>query len=71
MWPSTPTTIRLTWAASTDNVGVVGYNIRRNGRHVASLRDGTTTFVDDQTDIRAQPTRTRSRHSMPQEMSRH
>ena len=43
-------TIRLTWAASTDNVGVVGYNIRRDGRHVASLRDGTTTFLDSQLD---------------------
>jgi hypothetical protein len=38
--------IRLTWAASTDNVGVVGYNILRDGRRVASLRDGTTTFLD-------------------------
>jgi len=41
-------TIRLTWTASTDNVGVVGYNIRRDGQHVASLRDGTTTFLDGQ-----------------------
>ena len=58
MPPTTPTdltsvaldsqTIRLTWAASTDNVGVVGYNIRRDGRHVASQRDGTTTFLDEQ-----------------------
>lgn len=56
--PTTPTdltsvaldyqTIRLTWAASTDNIGVVGYNIRRDGRHVASQRDGTTTFLDGQ-----------------------
>jgi hypothetical protein len=56
--PTTPTdltsvaldsqTIRLTWTASTDNVGVVGYNIRRDGRHVASQRDGTTTFLDGQ-----------------------
>jgi len=41
-------TIRLTWIASTDNVGVVGYNILRDGRRVASLRDGTTTFLDSQ-----------------------
>ncbi|BEP15211.1 hypothetical protein acdb102_35220 [Acidothermaceae bacterium B102] len=27
----TPTTITLTWTASTDNVGVAGYNIYRNG----------------------------------------
>jgi hypothetical protein len=41
-------TIRLTWAASTDNVGVVGYNILRDGRQIASQRDGTTTFLDAQ-----------------------
>jgi hypothetical protein len=56
--PTTPTsltsmavdshTIQLTWAASTDNVGVVGYGILRDGRHVASQRDGTATFVDEQ-----------------------
>lgn len=56
--PTTPTdvssaaldsqSIRLTWAASTDNVGVVGYNILRDGRQVASQRDGTTTFLDAQ-----------------------
>ncbi|MGA2200528.1 MAG: DUF4434 domain-containing protein [Terriglobales bacterium] len=56
--PTTPTdltsdapnyqTIHLTWDASTDNVGVVGYNIRRDGRHVASQRNGTTTFRDEQ-----------------------
>jgi hypothetical protein len=43
-------TIQLTWAASTDNVGVVGYNILREGRRVARLRDGTTTFLDSQLD---------------------
>jgi len=41
-------TIRLMWVASTDNVGVVGYNILRDGRQVASQRDGTTTFLDAQ-----------------------
>jgi len=41
-------TVRLTWAASTDNVGVVGYNILRDGKQVASQRDGTTTFLDGQ-----------------------
>jgi Domain of unknown function (DUF4434)/Domain of unknown function (DUF5109)/F5/8 type C domain len=40
--------IRLTWTASTDNVGVVGYNILRAGRQVASQRDGTSTFLDSQ-----------------------
>jgi len=41
-------TIRLAWVASTDNIGVVGYNILRDGRQVASQRDGTTTFLDSQ-----------------------
>ena len=56
--PTTPTdlrsvaldshTVRLAWAASTDNVGVVGYNVLRDGRYAASQRDGTTTFADEQ-----------------------
>lgn len=41
-------TIRLAWDASTDNVGVAGYNILRDGRRVASQRDGTTAFLDVQ-----------------------
>lgn len=41
-------TIRLTWVASTDNVGVVGYDIFRAGRHVGSQRNGTTAFLDAQ-----------------------
>ena len=41
-------TIRLTWTASTDNFGVVGCNILRDGRRVASLCDGTTNFLDSQ-----------------------
>ncbi len=41
-------TIRLTWTAATDNVGIAGYDIRRDGRHVASQRDGTSTFLDEQ-----------------------
>jgi len=41
-------TVRLAWDASTDNVGVAGYNILRDGRQVTSLRDGTTAFLDAQ-----------------------
>ena len=41
-------TIRLTWTASTDNFGLVCCNILRDGRRVASLRDGTTNFLDSQ-----------------------
>src|SRR5581483_8861491 len=36
--------INLTWTASTDNVGVVGYRINRNGTQVAT--SGTATFSD-------------------------
>lgn len=31
-----PTTVQLTWTASTDNVGVAGYDIRRNGATIGS-----------------------------------
>ncbi len=37
--------VDLTWEASADNVGVVGYNIYRNGTKVGMV--GTTTFADD------------------------
>lgn len=41
-------TVRLNWVASTDNVGVVGYSVLRDGRFAASQRDGTATFSDEQ-----------------------
>jgi len=41
-------TVRLAWDASTDNVGVAGYNILRDGRQVTSQRDGKTVFLDAQ-----------------------
>lgn len=56
--PTTPTdltsvaldshTVRLNWVASTDNVGIAGYSVLRDGRHAASQRDGTATFADEQ-----------------------
>src|SRR6185369_13059583 len=52
--PSTPTglvataagatTINLSWTASTDNVGVTGYIVKRNGTQVGTPT--TTTFAD-------------------------
>src|SRR5213078_733107 len=52
--PSTPTGLtgavagssgaNLSWSASTDNVGVTGYTVRRNGVQVATL--ATTSFAD-------------------------
>ena len=40
------TRIRLAWRASTDNIGVVGYKIRRDGKHVTTSYDATTTYLD-------------------------
>jgi len=40
------TRIRLAWRPSTDNIGVAGYKIRRDGKHVTTSYDATTTYVD-------------------------
>src|SRR5207245_4424478 len=52
--PSTPTGLtgaaagstgaNLSWSASTDNVGVTGYMVRRNGVQIAT--PATTSFAD-------------------------
>jgi len=39
-------TIRLTWTASTDNVGVVGYTVLRDGKHVTTLYSADTSYDD-------------------------
>jgi hypothetical protein len=39
-------TISLSWKASTDNVGVAGYKIWRDEKHVATLYDRGTGFTD-------------------------
>lgn len=36
--------VALSWAASTDNVGVIGYQLYRNGKLVATV---TGTFYTD------------------------
>ncbi|CAL9636123.1 discoidin domain-containing protein [Streptomyces sp. enrichment culture] len=38
--------IRLTWTASTDNVGVTAYDIYANGDLLTSVSGATTTFTD-------------------------
>ena len=43
-----PTTTQLNWTASTDNVGVAGYRIHRDGRHITTLYDAATAYVDAQ-----------------------
>ncbi|WP_460650156.1 discoidin domain-containing protein [Kribbella endophytica] len=40
--------IRLTWTASTDNVGVTGYDLYANGQLRTSLGGGVTTYTDTQ-----------------------
>lgn len=43
---STSTTINLSWTASTDDVGVVGYSVFRDGGAVAIATVSTTSFSD-------------------------
>ncbi|WP_331461330.1 galactose-binding domain-containing protein [Micromonospora tarapacensis] len=40
--------IRLTWSASTDNVGVTGYEVYANGSLRASVSGSTLTYLDTQ-----------------------
>ncbi|MEO3856951.1 discoidin domain-containing protein [Acrocarpospora sp. B8E8] len=40
--------IRLTWTASTDNVGVTGYDVYRNGAVAASVAGNVLTYTDNQ-----------------------
>ncbi|HHW49482.1 MAG TPA: DUF4469 domain-containing protein [Clostridiaceae bacterium] len=40
--PVSTSQINLKWNASTDNVGVAGYKVYRNGQHIATVTDGTT-----------------------------
>lgn len=39
------TSIGLSWAASTDNVGVTGYDVIRNGSTIATVAGTSTTFT--------------------------
>jgi hypothetical protein len=43
---STPTSINLSWTASTDNIGVVSYKIKRGGTLIATVTAPTTTYND-------------------------
>jgi chitodextrinase len=38
----TSTTVTISWTASTDNIGVVGYRVYRNGTQVATATPGTS-----------------------------
>lgn len=58
--PTTPTdlsatdvdalTVDLSWTASTDNVGVAGYEIFRDGELVATIYGSATSYTDTQLD---------------------
>jgi hypothetical protein len=43
---ASPTSVAVSWSASTDNVGVAGYDVARNGTIVGSVDGTTTTFTD-------------------------
>ena len=49
---STPASgqVKLTWSASSDAVGVTGYNIYRSGSKAASVSGSTLTYTDAQPD---------------------
>ncbi|MGD0248674.1 MAG: ABC transporter permease subunit, partial [Candidatus Limnocylindrales bacterium] len=46
--------VTLTWAASTDDVGVASYNIKRGGETIARVSGPTLTFVDHTTTIQTE-----------------
>ncbi len=41
-----PTQINLSWTASTDNVGIAGYTIRRGGEVIAQTASAATGYTD-------------------------
>ncbi|MFJ5611712.1 discoidin domain-containing protein [Streptomyces sp. NPDC093221] len=42
--------IKLTWTASSDNVGVTGYEVFRNGSQIATTAANVLTYTDSQPD---------------------
>src|SRR5260370_8840582 len=44
---TTQTRVTLTWNASTDNVGVTGYTIYRNGSALGTVSGSTLTYNDN------------------------
>jgi chitodextrinase len=44
--PTSPTTVGVSWSASSDNVGVAGYDIYRDGTILASVGSGSLSFAD-------------------------
>ncbi len=44
--PANATQVNLNWSASTDNVGVTGYTVYRNGSSVGTVSGATLTYSD-------------------------
>ncbi|WP_377643200.1 DNRLRE domain-containing protein [Oryzobacter terrae] len=45
-----PTTVSIRWGASTDNVGITGYRLKRDNATVGELSASATSFDDDTVD---------------------
>jgi hypothetical protein len=43
---ASPTSVNVTWVASTDNLGVSAYDVTRDGVPVASVAGNTTSYTD-------------------------
>lgn len=43
---ASPTSVNVSWSASTDNVGVTAYDVARNGTIVGSVGGTSTSFTD-------------------------
>ncbi|MDX6419343.1 MAG: acid phosphatase type 7 [Trebonia sp.] len=43
---TSPTTIALSWQASSDNIGVTGYAVYRDGTEIATVDGSTTSYSD-------------------------
>ena len=46
---TSPFSVDVTWSPSTDDVGVTGYDVLRNGAVIASVGGSTTSFTDGST----------------------
>jgi chitodextrinase len=44
--PASTSAIKLSWSGSTDNIGVTGYDIYRDGNQIATTGSTSTTYLD-------------------------
>ena len=45
-WASDQSQVTVSWNAASDNVGVAGYRVFRNGTMIATVAGDTTTYAD-------------------------